>query len=535
VEHAKELALNGFFVFPLQYGGKVPFEGTRGFLDASMSIPVIEQDFSRYGGKANIGIATGQSQLVVIDVDPRHGGEDSWAELSRNFSRFDTLEQQTGGGGRQLFFRSDPAYTLTSTAKSFGNEFDGVDLRAQGGYVVAPPSLHPSGARYLWDAGASDIVPIPHDIAEFLFEKQSALREMPKQALAGKVKAGCRNTELTRVAGLLRRHGLSAEQMFPSLNLINKQACVPPLSEREVWLICNSIGRKAPEHELFQAVSALRMAIRPVVDLRSRRQEWLVDGYIPRAELTIFEGRGGLGKSTTALDILARLSTGRVLPGGSRTGNAERSLLIAEEDSGTLVRARLAAAGADLSNIFILDGLVSDGEDDKLPFQVPRDTQELKNVITENNFNVVYIDALFNCFEKRYSANSSQDVRVVVGGLAKLAHDTGCTIIVTRHVGKADRHDKDKGLGSVDIGNVARSVILFDEVGEESPTLRKLHVSKHNYGKEPMDLLYEFETVSTYDDMGQPMEVAKVKWIGLEEFQHTNEEIFDKMKGMLDG
>ena len=515
-QHAAALAREGLYVFPIQYQSKIPFADTRGFLDASSSVKYVEEQFAKYADKANIGLATGQSGLVVIDVDSRHDGLESWDALQRGFKKFETVEVETGGGGRHVYFRANRDYQITSNSQSFGSDFPGVDIRAAGGYVVAPPSLHESGRRYVFDAGVDDIAPIPSDILEDLWHKQAELRSAPKAALVGKVAEGSRNKELTRVAGGLRRIGLHASHIFAALVQINKESCVPPLPERELLQIANSIARKAPEEELFAASSSLRMVIKAAADLRSVRQEWLAEGRIPRGELTIFEGRGGLGKSTCALDIVSRLSSRRPLLGSPALDNPVKSLLIAEEDGASLTRARLKAAGADLNMVFVLEGLRASEDDDLVPFRLPRDLQMLRSVIKEHGFQVCYVDALFNSFESKYSVNSAQDVRTVLGGLSKAAQETGCTIIVTRHVGKADRVAKDRGLGSVELLNLARSVIQFDEESEGSE-YRVLKLVKSNYSKPLDDLIYTFEEVSAFDDNGEAHLVAKIKWPTLAE------------------
>ncbi len=94
---------------------------------------------------ANIGIATGNG-LLVIDIDPRHGG--SWRDLHSRFNIPLTAQVTSGGGGWHYYFRYDPRiYTLTNTANKLG---PGIDSRADNGYVLAPPSLHASGKRYSW-------------------------------------------------------------------------------------------------------------------------------------------------------------------------------------------------------------------------------------------------------------------------------------------------------------------------------------------------------------------------------------------------
>lgn len=133
----------------------------------------------------------------------------------------------------------------------------------------------------------------------------------------------------------------------------------------------------------------------------------------------------------------------------------------------------------------------------------------LEDAIIGYSAEIVYIDSLFNAFGPGYNQNDALDVRRVLGGLADIAHRTGASIIATRHWGKADRHAKDKGLGSVEITDVARSVVSFDE-GTFFP--REMAVVKHNYGQEVGPLGYDFESVDCTDDFGNPMQVARVRW-----------------------
>jgi len=100
---------------------------------------------------ANIGIATGSaSDLVVLDVDPRNGGEEGRIELEARIGPLpDTPQVLTGGGGTHDYF-SHPGSTVPNR-KNLGG-LPGVDLKGDGGYVVAPPSNHTSGCPYAWDA-----------------------------------------------------------------------------------------------------------------------------------------------------------------------------------------------------------------------------------------------------------------------------------------------------------------------------------------------------------------------------------------------
>lgn len=101
---------------------------------------------------ANVGIATGpESGILVLDVDPRNGGDDSFDELIDRIGPLpETPEVLTGGGGRHLFFRW-PAGVDALRAKPIGQ---GIDIKGAGGYVVAAPSLHASGRAYGWEASS---------------------------------------------------------------------------------------------------------------------------------------------------------------------------------------------------------------------------------------------------------------------------------------------------------------------------------------------------------------------------------------------
>lgn len=107
-----------------------------------------EQRFPR----ANWGIATGKpwrrGWLLVVDIDPRNDGDTSFASLEALHGPIvDTPRVLTGGGGVHHYLVA-PVPVASSVLAP------GVDLKASGGYVVAPPSIHASGRRYAWDAGA---------------------------------------------------------------------------------------------------------------------------------------------------------------------------------------------------------------------------------------------------------------------------------------------------------------------------------------------------------------------------------------------
>ncbi len=146
LRHAVGYARAGLDVLPLTPGGKTPL-GTlvpHGKDDATHDVDQI-RDWWVQCPTANIGLRPALG-VVVLDVDPRNGGASELVELSRPHGGLSpTWTAWTGGGGLHSWYRA--AGPLRARL------CDGVDLKHHAGYVVAPPSLHPSGKRYVWGNG----------------------------------------------------------------------------------------------------------------------------------------------------------------------------------------------------------------------------------------------------------------------------------------------------------------------------------------------------------------------------------------------
>src|SRR5262245_32626085 len=110
----------------------------------------------RWWSNSNVGTATGvASGLLGIDIDPRNGGDASYEQLRKQYpAAFAVLlEVQTGSGGKHLYFE------CRSPARSRANILPGIDVKADGGYVVAPPSLHASGVPYRFASNGILLLP----------------------------------------------------------------------------------------------------------------------------------------------------------------------------------------------------------------------------------------------------------------------------------------------------------------------------------------------------------------------------------------
>jgi hypothetical protein len=140
-----------FFLFPLKPHDKPPLT-RHGFKDATTKPEVIKQWWP-VGSLNNIGIALQLSNIVVIDIDPRHGGEVNFRALvEKHGSIPDTYTVRTGGGGWHYYFKVSPDfYEDASYPKKLA---DGVELLVKG-YVVAPPS-EVEGKQYVIEDGSPE-------------------------------------------------------------------------------------------------------------------------------------------------------------------------------------------------------------------------------------------------------------------------------------------------------------------------------------------------------------------------------------------
>jgi putative DNA primase/helicase len=174
------LARCGYAVFPLKPGGKTPITA-HGFKDGTVDEAKIGKWWKRHPD-ANIGIATGdKSGVLVVDVDGDEGAQLLRALTDQSSELPPTIETKTGNGGRHLIFALP--YGCGKVPSSKG---DGLDIRADGGYIVAPPSLivppayegdDPNGGRYEWvDNGVDDAAIAPHWVVAFAKDRKAVLK-----------------------------------------------------------------------------------------------------------------------------------------------------------------------------------------------------------------------------------------------------------------------------------------------------------------------------------------------------------------------
>ncbi len=183
-----------------------------------------------------VGIVTGRiSGVLVLDVD----GQEGEAELEKS-GHPPTPMVRTPSGGLHLYFRHPDAEIRTGIRVA-----PGLDVKAAGGYVVAPPSVGANGRRYEWLISPDEAEPA--DVPEWLMRLVERPRRNGSAGPVGeKIPSGQRNRELTSLGGSMRRRGMGEEEIFDALAAVNRRRCDPPLEEEEVEKIARSVARYEP-------------------------------------------------------------------------------------------------------------------------------------------------------------------------------------------------------------------------------------------------------------------------------------------------
>jgi len=253
---ALDYCARGWSVIPIEPRAKRPRVAWRVFQQRIATPDEIDTWFRRWPD-ANVGIVTGLvSGLVVVDVDARHGGFDSVAQLERTHGPLlPTVEATTGGGGRHLYYAHPGEARSNRVAMR-----PGIDLRADGGCVVAPPSVHPSGRCYAWAPGRApdvmELAPLPACFSERARgpTRPGYSRLHWRRLVREGVDEGQRNATLASLTGHLLRRGVDPDVALELMLAWNRVHCRPPLSDDEAARVVQSVAR-LHEHEVEGAAA----------------------------------------------------------------------------------------------------------------------------------------------------------------------------------------------------------------------------------------------------------------------------------------
>lgn len=234
-------ARRGWAVFALKPRSKEPAT-LHGVKDATTDAEAVDEWWGEHP-ECNIGIAMGSPSggLVAIDVDvDDESGKDGMAVLrawEREHGELpETASTVTGRGGCHILYRMEGA------RNSVGGEC-AVDVRGDGGYIVAPPSVHPNGHRYEWEYDPEDygVAEADANVKAFIESVRPKRDESaPKLHVPKRIGEGKRNDTLFRMACSMQSQEWTDEAIRAAIETANRMQCEPPLDDGDVSKLLDS-------------------------------------------------------------------------------------------------------------------------------------------------------------------------------------------------------------------------------------------------------------------------------------------------------
>ncbi|HOX06413.1 MAG TPA: bifunctional DNA primase/polymerase, partial [Planctomycetota bacterium] len=308
----------GYPVFPCVPGTKRPLT-EHGFKDATTDPAQIDAWWTEHPD-ANVGIAT--AGLAVIDID---GAENTW--LAGDHERSESLAcgpmSLTPRGGRHHVFRQPAG---KAWASSSGKLAPKVDVRANGGYIIAPPSVTEDGA-YCWaETFELDVPPdkLPEPPAWLVALLDAQDRPQPAPATAGNaIPSGQRNVAVARLAGAMRRVGMTEAELLAALERVNADRCQPPLTSSEIRRIASSVARYPPDQisvamaedhfgqDFSRSPAASYLAVAQLLKEYTSMCKPIIHGLLREGEIMNVIAAPKTGKSWIVLDLALSIVNGR--------------------------------------------------------------------------------------------------------------------------------------------------------------------------------------------------------------------------------
>ncbi|WP_081427297.1 AAA family ATPase [Pseudomonas frederiksbergensis] len=234
---------------------------------------------------------------------------------------------------------------------------------------------------------------------------------------------------------------------------------------------------------------------------------WLWPGWLAKGKLHILAGAGGTGKTTLLISLIATITTGGRWPDGTRCSEPGNALIWSSEDdpADTLVP-RLAAAGADLNRVHIIQGRINaQGEAD--PFDPANDIALLRATANEiGGVSLLMLDPIVSAVKG--DMHKANDVRRALQGVVDFAEQNLCAVVGISHFAKggAGSSPADRVIGSQAFSALARTVLVAAK--QEGTDMRVLARAKSNIGTDEGGVSYTIEPC----DIGGGIEATRVVW-----------------------
>jgi hypothetical protein len=474
----------------------------RGVKDATTDPATITEWWGQWP-RANIGIATGKtSGISVLDQDGPEGG----AALKRN-PPIRTPTVRTGGSDRLHYYLADPRGHIKNRTK-----FEpGLDLKGDGGYVVAPPSRHASGEIYEWIV-LPDIPPAPAPawLIEPAAEPSRATTDNRPgnpylEAARHGTEAGWRHDVALQIGGSLLGRGVEPEVAKIVLRYYATR-CRPPHDPEDCDRIVDDLATKDAV-KFGDSVPPLRGAIgsesnfhpERAADLLSAEPEperWLWDCFLPFGTVTLLAGYMKTGKTTFAYPLALAVAHGQPFLGYPTRQAAV--LILAIEEPSRLILGRLRRFGLRSTDCVHLHR-------GRLAYD-NKTLAAIKAFVVEQGVRLLMIDTLSTFWGIR-DENNNTEVIQRFKPLLILARETDCAVLVLHHERKSGGDDgRSIRGGSALFGLVDQALLLERRQGGDrnQRVLRTLG----RYDESPPELVIALED-DVWSRLGTTEELGK--------------------------
>lgn len=420
--------------------------------DATDHMDQLKVWFGDQWPQANIGLVTGTaSSVVVLDVDPRNGGD---VELERLWALHEPFPAgpvaATGGGGWHYYFK----HPGTAVRSRNGIVGEGLDVKADGGYVIAPPSVHRTGMSYEWCEGLAPwevaTPPLPTWLLVLMTQDNASPFEGAAE-IPSLIREGMRRTHLLSIAGSMRHRGMSERAICAALMAENEEKCTPPMIATEIAQLASAAAKWAPGEATLLSSSGAA-AKRPVVGKVARHVPQTFTGVQLCAEdlpevscavanllpegLAVLAGKPKMGKSFMSFNIGVAIAQGGIVMGDIPVDEGD-VLILALEDNKRRLKKRL------------LQMLAGDAPPERLHMETewPREDEGGLDLLDQwlglhAGTKLVVIDTLAR-FRRSDGDRKYQDDYAAIAGLAHLAGLHQVCILLITHFRKAISEDGD--------------------------------------------------------------------------------------------
>jgi hypothetical protein len=201
------------------------------------------------------------------------------------------------------------------------------------------------------------------------------------------------------------------------------------------------------------------MPVKPADQVTAQAVSWLWPQRIPLGKLLILDGDPDLGKSLIALDLCARLSTGRAFPDGQPGPGPSNSLVLSAEDNAAdTIVPRLHRLGADVQRVFVWQ---READDEDWPWRFPAHVDRLADALRRTDARLAVIDPIMAFLDDSVFCAGDQSVRRALAPLMQLAEKHRCSLLMHRHLTKkGGGRALYRGLGSIAFVAACRVAML---------------------------------------------------------------------------